>query len=90
MEKKYYFTLSACAKGKYYKEISVHSQTEFLNGIEGMSLGIMGSMGWSAEQVNSCLLAVTVDVKNTKIHCYVPMYVSPLSTMDPTDLCIDL
>jgi hypothetical protein len=72
-KKDYYFPLSAWAKGKYYKELSVYSQRNLLNGIEGMSLKIMGAMGWSAEQVRDFLPAVREDIKNKKLHLYIPL-----------------
>jgi hypothetical protein len=61
------------AKGQYYKQISIYAQADFLNGLEGMSLKVMGSMGWSAEQVQAFLVGVKKDVKDTSIHCYCPM-----------------
>jgi hypothetical protein len=73
VEKKYYFPLNAWAKGKYYKEISVYSQTDLLNGIEGMSLKVMGAQGWTAKQIRAYLPQVREDIKNTRMHCYAPM-----------------
>ena len=73
MEKRFYWPINAWAKGKYYKQISVYAQTNFQNGMEGMSLKIMGSMGWSAEEIQVFLAGVRDDVRNTKIHCYCPV-----------------
>ena len=72
-KKEYYFPLSSWAKGKYYKELSVYTQRNLLNGIEGMSLKIMGAMGWSAEEVRAFLPAVREDIKNKKLHLYIPL-----------------
>jgi hypothetical protein len=72
-QKEYYFPTSAWAKGKYYKELSVYTQRNLLNGIEGMSLKIMGTMGWSAEEVRDFLPAVREDIKNKKLHLYIPL-----------------
>lgn len=73
VEKKYYFPLNPWAKGKYYKELSVYAQKDFMNALEGMSLRIMGSMGWSADEVRAYLPAVIENVKDTKTHVYAPL-----------------
>jgi hypothetical protein len=38
-----------------------------------MSLKLMGSLGWSADEVKEFLVGVKEDVKNTTIHAYGPM-----------------
>lgn len=73
VEKMYYFPLNAWAEGKFYKEMSVYAQTDLLNGLEGLSLKVLGAMGWTPEQVKAYLPAVRDDVKNTKMHCYAPV-----------------
>jgi hypothetical protein len=73
VEKKYYWPINAWAKGKYYKQLSVYVQADFLNGVEGLSLKVMGSMGWSAQQVRDFLVGVKNDVRNTAVHCYCPV-----------------
>lgn len=73
LEKRFYWPINAWAKGEYYKQISVYAQTDFQNGIEGMSLKVMGSMGWSPEEIQVFLVGVRDDVKNTAMHCYCPV-----------------
>lgn len=73
VEKKFYWPFSAWAKGKYYKEISVLAQADFLGGLEGLSLKIMGSMGYSAEEVREMLVGVKKDIVDTKMLYYCPM-----------------
>jgi hypothetical protein len=73
VEKKYYWHLSAWAQGDYYKQISVYAQADLLNGLDGMSLKLMGSLGWSADEIKEFLIGVKEDVKNTTIHGYGPM-----------------
>jgi hypothetical protein len=73
VETKYYWPINSWAKGKYYKHISLYAQADFLNGLEGMSLKVLGSMGWSAEEVRVFLVDVRKDIKDTAIHCYCPM-----------------
>lgn len=72
-ESNYYWPLNSWAKGKYYKRIAVLAQADFLNGLEGLSLKVMGSMGWSPDRIHTFLDDVKKDVKNTSIHCYCPM-----------------
>jgi hypothetical protein len=73
VEKKYYWPFNTWAKGDYYKHISVYAQAIFLNGLEGMSLRILGSMGWSPDEIKEFLVAVRNEVKNTAVHSYGPM-----------------
>jgi hypothetical protein len=73
VEKKYYWPLNTWAKGDYYKQISVYAQADLLNGLDGMSLKLMGLMGWSADEVKKFLVGVKSEVKNTAIHAYGPM-----------------
>lgn len=72
-EKKFYWPVNAWAKGKYYKQLSIIAQADFLSALEGLSLKVMGSMGWSAEEVQVLLVEVRKDIKDTNIHCYCPM-----------------
>jgi hypothetical protein len=70
VEKKYYWPLNKWPKGDYYKQISVYAQADLLNGLDGMSLKLMGLIGWSADQVKEFLVGVKADVKNTGLHAY--------------------
>jgi hypothetical protein len=72
-EKKFYWPINRWAKGEYYKSISVYAQADFLSGLEGLSLKVMGSMGYSAEEVRELLVGVMKDIKDTNVHCYCPM-----------------
>jgi hypothetical protein len=73
VEKEYYWPFNAWAKEDYYKHLSVYTQAIFLNGLEGMSLKILGSMGWSADEIKELLVEVRSDTKNTAVYCYSPM-----------------
>ena len=73
VELNFYFPLNAWAKGRYYKEIAEVAQLDFLRGLEGLSLKVMGSMGWSADAVKEFLVGVKENVKDTNMHSYVPM-----------------
>lgn len=73
VEKRFYWPLNPWAKGDFYKHISAFAQADFLSGLEGLSLKVMGSMGWSADEVRVFLTDVRKDVKNTDIHSYCSM-----------------
>ena len=73
VEKKFYWPLNKWPKEGYYKQLSVLAQADLLNGLEGLSFKVMGSMGWSAEDIKEFLVGVRKDVLDTKVHCYCPM-----------------
>jgi hypothetical protein len=73
VEKHFYWPLNGWAKGSYYKQIAAYANADFLNGLEGLSLKVYGSMGWSAEKVQAYLVDVKKDVNDISVHCYVPM-----------------
>lgn len=73
VERNFYWPLNAWPKEKFYKDLSVYAQKNFLNGLEGLSLKVMGFLGWSAEDVRAFLVDVRKDVKDTGVHCYVPV-----------------
>lgn len=72
-EKNFYFPVNAWAKGRYFKQIAVYAQADFLSGLEGLSLKVMGTMGYSAEAVKEMLVDVRRDVCDPDVHCYCPM-----------------
>jgi hypothetical protein len=73
VETKYYWPINLWPKEKYYKHISSYAQADLLNGLEGLSLKVLGSMGWPAEEVRAFLVDVRKDIKDTSMHCYCPM-----------------
>lgn len=75
VEKTFYWPVNSWAKGPFYKQICVYAQADFLNALEGLSLKVMGSMGWSAGEVRAFLEKVKRDVENTSVHCYFIMKV---------------
>jgi hypothetical protein len=42
-----------------------------MNGIEGMSLKVIGNLGWTAEQIREFLVGVKRDIQDTSITAYV-------------------
>ncbi len=73
VEKQFYWPTSAWAKGIYFKQIAMYWQDDLLNGLEAISLKVMGVMGWSAEETRVFLEGVRKDVKDTSVHTYLPM-----------------
>jgi hypothetical protein len=73
VEKQFYWPTSSWPKGKYFKEVAMYFQEDFLRALEGLSLKVMGSLGWSAEDVKAFLPAVKDDIRNPSIHAYIPM-----------------
>jgi SAM-dependent methyltransferase len=73
VEKTYYLPTSPWPKGRYFKDISMLWQEDMTSGLEGISLKVMGNLGWSVDEIRVFLAAVRDDFKNTNIHCYTPM-----------------
>jgi hypothetical protein len=73
VERNYYWPINSWAKGRYYKQLSIYAQADFLNGLEGMSLKVMGSMGYSVDEIRALVEEVTKDVKDPNIHSYFAM-----------------
>jgi hypothetical protein len=46
VEKSFYWPTSGWAKGTHYKQVAALFQADILNGIEGISLKILGMLGW--------------------------------------------
>ena len=73
VERKYYWPLSNWAEGDYYKQVSVYAQAALLSGLDGMSLKLMGLMGWSAKEVKTFLVGVKEDVADPRLRAYADM-----------------
>jgi hypothetical protein len=73
VEKHFYWPTSMWAKGRYFKQVAMYCQEDFLNGLEALSLRVMGVLGWSAEETMVFLAGVRQDFKDTSIHAYLPM-----------------
>lgn len=73
VEKTYYLPTNPWAKGRYYKDIAVLWNEDMTSGLEGISLKVLGNLGWSVDEIRVFLAAVRDDFKNPNIHCYTPM-----------------
>jgi hypothetical protein len=72
-EKQFYWRTSPWPKGQYFKELGVLWQEDLLRGLEGISLKVMGQLGWSAERIKDFLPAVREDIRDMSVHAYLPM-----------------
>jgi len=70
VEKTYYLPTNQWAKGKYLKQVGAYFEQDLLNGVEAMSLKVIGCLGWTAEQIREFLVEVKEDVQNPKLTCY--------------------
>lgn len=73
VEKTFYWPTSTWARGQYFKDVSLLFQEDLLNALEGVSLKVMGIMGWSVEEILVFLASVREDIKDTNMHAYLPM-----------------
>lgn len=73
MEKKFFWPQSSWAKGDDYKRISAYVQKDFLMGLEGISLKVLGLLGWDLDKIKDLLVGVREDFVDTKIHAYMEM-----------------
>jgi hypothetical protein len=69
-EKNFFWPINQWAKGQYFKELGGFFQQDVLNGIEGMSLKVMGSLGWTAEQIREFLVDVRKDINDPAMTAY--------------------
>ncbi|KUJ18903.1 S-adenosyl-L-methionine-dependent methyltransferase, partial [Mollisia scopiformis] len=75
VEKSFYWPTNKWVKGKHNKQIAAFFQADMLNGIEGMSLKVIGQLGWTADEIRSFLVGVKNDLKDTSIPAYLSIKV---------------
>ncbi|KAK0636120.1 S-adenosyl-L-methionine-dependent methyltransferase [Bombardia bombarda] len=73
VERHYYWPLNPWAKGRYYKTIGTFATEDLLNGLEGLSLKVIGALGWSADEIRDFLVDVRRDIKDPSLHAYMRM-----------------
>jgi hypothetical protein len=73
VEKKFFWPLNRWAKGEYYKNISKWAQADYVGALEGLSLKVMGSLGYEPDKIREFVAEVTNDVKDINTHAYVTM-----------------
>jgi hypothetical protein len=58
----------------YYKMVSAYAQADLLNGLDGMSLKLLGFLGWSAEKVQEFFdkgKSGCKEYRSSLLRCYV-------------------
>lgn len=73
VEEKFFWPINTWAKGAYFKEIGSYFQKDLSNGLEGLSLKVLGKLDWSAEDVKAFVPEVRKDLSDTDIHGYLRM-----------------
>jgi hypothetical protein len=73
VEVTFYMPTNPWAKGKYFKQVGALLEENYIKGIEGMSLRVIGALGWTAEEIRAFLVRVKRDIQDPSITCYVPM-----------------
>ena len=73
VELNFYWPTNNWVRGQYMRECALYFQKDFLDGIEGLSLRIMESIGWSAEKTREFLVDVKKDFQNPNIRAYMPV-----------------
>ncbi|KAE9363223.1 S-adenosyl-L-methionine-dependent methyltransferase [Stipitochalara longipes BDJ] len=75
VERTFYWPTNTWAKGQYLKQVGAFFHQDLLNGIEGMSLKVIGCLGWSAEQIREFLVGVIRDINDPEMTAYVSVKV---------------
>ncbi|KAI9742132.1 MAG: hypothetical protein M1834_000522 [Cirrosporium novae-zelandiae] len=72
----YKWPTNSWPKGKKNKELGLWSLENNLQGLSGFSLALLTrELGWTKEEVEVFLVNVREELKNKKVHAYVPIYV---------------
>jgi hypothetical protein len=71
--KDFFWPLNPWAKGKYFKQIGQWFGEDLLIGLEGISLKVMGLVGWEVEDIKVFLEGLRKDIVDPKIHAYMPL-----------------
>ena len=58
VERDFYWPTSCWAEGEYYKKIASIYSRNMWNGVEGMSLKVLGALGWESEEVGRFMVDV--------------------------------
>jgi SAM-dependent methyltransferase len=74
VEEKFQWPINTWPKGSYYKTLGLWYNQDLQEGLSGMAMAICTrGLKMSREQVELLLVNVRKDLKNTKIHAYLPM-----------------
>lgn len=70
VEETFYWPCGTWAKGRHYKQLGAMIRQNLLNGVEGMSLKVIGALGWTAEEIREFVVEVKKDMQDPKITSY--------------------
>jgi hypothetical protein len=77
VERKFAWPVGTWARGRRMKTLGLWCRENLLAGLEGISLAILTrGLGMTKAQVDVLLAGVRDDIKNNKIHAYIPVLVS--------------
>jgi hypothetical protein len=71
VEINFYAPMNPWAKGKYFKQVGALMSEMYLKGIEGLSLRVIGALGWTAEEIREFLVKVKKDIQDPAVTAYV-------------------
>ena len=74
VEEQFQWPINTWPKGKYYKTLGLWYNQDLLDGLSGMAMAICTrGLKMSREEVELLLEKVRKDLKDTRIHAYLPM-----------------
>ena len=73
VEKDFYWLTGKWAQGEYFKTVGDLYAKNMCNGIEGMSLKVLGALGWTPEEIREFLVLVRKDFVDVDVFCYAPL-----------------
>jgi len=72
VERHFYWPLNPWPRGKREKLISMWTQQNLLDGVQGMSMALLTrGLGWSKEKAELLLVETRKDIKDRNIHSYI-------------------
>jgi hypothetical protein len=73
VQKTFFWPTNPWAKGDYFKKLGLLFREDLLIGLEGISLKVMGLMGWAPEDIQAFLTGLRKDIQDPAIHAFLPM-----------------
>lgn len=73
VERRFYWPLGSWAKGKYYQTLGEFMREVLFNGLDAISFKVIGSLGWTVDEIRVFLAQVRNDIRDPSIHAYMNM-----------------
>jgi hypothetical protein len=70
VEQDFYMPTNPWAKGTYFKQVGALLEEMYMHGIEGMSLRVIGALGWTAEEIREFMVKVKKSIRDPSITAY--------------------